>query len=85
MGSDFFEPLEEIQANLTNGKPHIGIGRDTVIKRSIIDKNVRIGKNVRLVNDSGVENADGPNGAYYIREGIIIVPKGSTVPDGTVV
>ena len=85
MGSDFFEPLEEIQANLSTGKPHIGIGRDTVIKRAIIDKNVRIGKEVRLVNDSAVENADGPNGAYYIREGIIIVPKGSTVPDGTVV
>jgi glucose-1-phosphate adenylyltransferase len=70
---------------LTSGKPHLGIGRDTIIKNAIVDKNVRIGKNVRLVNESGVDHADGPNGIYYIRDGIIIVPKGATVPDDTIV
>jgi glucose-1-phosphate adenylyltransferase len=84
MGSDRFEPLDEIQENLTSGKPHLGIGRDTMIKNAIVDKNVRIGKNVRLVNDGGIDNADGPNGIYYIRDGIIIVPKGATVPDDTI-
>jgi glucose-1-phosphate adenylyltransferase len=85
MGSDYFEPLNEIQENLTTGKPHLGIGKDTVIRRAIIDKNVRIGKDVKLVNDDGIDAADGPNGIYYIRDGIIIVPKGATVPDGTIV
>ena len=84
MGSDRFESLDEIQENLTSGKPHLGIGRDTIVKNAIVDKNVRIGKNVRLVNESGVDHADGPNGIYYIRDGIIIVPKGATVPDDTI-
>jgi glucose-1-phosphate adenylyltransferase len=84
MGSDWFESLEQIQTNLSSGKPHLGIGRDTQIRRAIIDKNVRIGKEVRLLNEAGIENGDGPNGIYYIRDGIIIVPKGATVPDGTI-
>ena len=85
MGSDFFEPPEEIQSNLESGKPHIGIGRNTHIRRAIIDKNVRIGKDVKLLNEARVETADDPNRRYYIRDGIIIVPKGASVADGTVV
>jgi glucose-1-phosphate adenylyltransferase len=85
MGSDYFEPLDEIHENLTAGKPHLGVGKNTSIRRAIIDKNVRIGKDVSLINNAGIENADGPNKAYYIRDGIIIVPKGATVPDGTTV
>ena len=84
MGSDFFEPPEEIQSNLDSGKPHIGIGRNTHIRRAIIDKNVRIGQDVRLLNEAGVKTADGPNRCYFIREGIIIVPKGACIDDGTV-
>ena len=85
MGSDYFEPLSEIQENLNTGKPHLGIGKNTIIRRAIVDKNVRIGKDVMLLNEAGVENADGPDRAYYIRDGIIIVPKGATVADGTIV
>ena len=85
MGSDFFEPLEAIQSNVESGKPHIGIGRNTHIRRAIIDKNVRIGKDVKLLNEARVDSADDPNRCYYIREGIIIVPKGACVNDGTVV
>ncbi len=83
MGSDFFESIEEIRSNLERGQPHIGIGENSVIKRAIVDKNVRIGKNVRLLNNSGIEFKDDENGCYYIREGIIIVPKGAVIPDGT--
>ena len=83
MGSDYFETIEEIRQNLSTGKPHIGIGENTLIKRAIIDKDVRIGKNVRLVNSGGVENKDSEDGSYFIRDGIIIVPKGGTIPDGT--
>lgn len=83
MGSDFFESIEEIQSNMERNSPHIGIGENTVIRRAIIDKNVRIGKNVRLLNIAGTQNMDGVNSDYFIREGIIIVPKGAVIPDGT--
>ena len=85
MGSDYFESIEEIKANIDQGIPHLGIGPNSAVRRAIVDKNVRIGKDVRLLNEGGIDNADGENGAYYIREGIIIVPKGGVIPDGTVV
>jgi len=85
MGSDFFESIEEIQNNLDRQIPPVGIGQNTIIRRAIIDKNTRIGNNVQLVNHNNIETADGENGSYYIREGIIIVPKNATIPDGTIV
>jgi len=78
MGADFYEygaPPE--------GVPALGIGKDVTLERVIIDKNARIGDGSRLVNENGVEHADG-NG-YFIRGGIIVVPKGGIVPPGTVV
>jgi glucose-1-phosphate adenylyltransferase len=83
MGSDFFESLEEIKANLTENRPHIGIGPNTIIRNAIIDKNVRIGKNVKLLNQSSIENKDCEYGTHYIRDGIIIIPKNAVIPDGT--
>jgi len=53
MGSDFFESIPELRENLDSGRPSIGIGRDTHIRRAIVDKNVRIGKGVRLLNEAG--------------------------------
>jgi glucose-1-phosphate adenylyltransferase len=74
LGADFYE--EEMAAsNLP-----LGIGRDVVLDRVIVDKNARIGDGVRLVNDSGVDHADGDG--YHIRNGIIIVPKGARVKAG---
>jgi glucose-1-phosphate adenylyltransferase len=61
----------------------IGIGRDAVLDRAIVDKNARIGEGARLVNDRGIENADGDG--YFIRGGLIIVPKNGVVKPGTVV
>lgn len=85
MGSDFFESMSEIGWNMKNNQPHIGIGERTKIRRAIIDKNVRIGKNVQLLNNDNVQNYDSPDRTYYIRDGIIIIPKNATVPDGTVI
>lgn len=82
MGSDFFQSLNDIGNDLKTGQPHIGIGSNTIIRKSIIDKNVRIGKNVKLVNRDGIDNYDDPDRSFYIREGIIIVPKNATVKDG---
>lgn len=83
MGTDFFESIEEIRKNNERGIPNIGIDENTYIKKAIIDKNVRIGKNVRLVNRDGAENYDSPDRSFYIREGIIIIPKNAVITDGT--
>jgi glucose-1-phosphate adenylyltransferase len=65
------------------GAPFIGVGRDVVLDRVVIDKNARIGDGARLTNERGVDHADG-NG-YYIRGGIIVVAKGGIIAPGTVV
>jgi glucose-1-phosphate adenylyltransferase len=74
LGADFYD----------DGRvPHLGIGRDVRLERTIIDKNARIGDGARLVNEKNVEHADGEG--YYIRGGIIVVPKGGVIAPGTVV
>jgi glucose-1-phosphate adenylyltransferase len=85
MGADYYQSIEEMRADIRAGTPRIGIGEGSIIRRAIIDKNARIGSNVRLVNESGTDNADGEGGSYYIRDRIIIVPKNAVVKDGTVV
>jgi glucose-1-phosphate adenylyltransferase len=77
LGADFYE--EETRAT----EIPLGIGGDVVLDRVIVDKNARIGDGVRLVNQSGIEHADGDG--YYIRNGIIVVPKGAMLPAGLVV
>jgi glucose-1-phosphate adenylyltransferase len=84
MGADYYQSLEELRDDHVAGRPRVGIGERSVITRAIVDKNARIGTGVRLVNEAGVENADGPDGSYYIRDRIIIVPKNAVVKDGTV-
>jgi glucose-1-phosphate adenylyltransferase len=59
------------------------VGEDSVIERAIVDKNTRIGRGVRIVNESGAQEKDAPD--YFIRDGIVIVPKGAVIPDGTVI
>jgi glucose-1-phosphate adenylyltransferase len=82
MGSDFYESLEEIKVNLSQNRPHIGIGPNTIIRNAIIDKNVRIGKDVKLLNRAGIEHKDCEYGTHHIRDGIIIIPKNAVIPDG---
>jgi glucose-1-phosphate adenylyltransferase len=81
VGADFYE-TDEDAAGL-GPTPRLGIGRDVVIDRAIIDKNARIGDGCRLVNESGVQEADGDG--WHIRSGIIVVPKGGVIKAGTVV
>ena len=85
MGADYYQTLEDMLGDREAGRPRIGIGEGTIIRRAIIDKNARIGAQVKLMNEAGAEDADGPDGSYYIRDRIIIVPKNATIPDGTVV
>ncbi len=85
MGADYYQTLEDMVADREAGRPRVGVGENTIIRRALIDKNARIGKDVRLLNEAGVEKADGPDGTYYIRDRIIIVPKNALIADGTVV
>jgi glucose-1-phosphate adenylyltransferase len=83
MGADYYQTVEEIQADRSRGIPPVGIGENTKIHKAIVDKNARIGANVTILNEAALEEADGEN--YYVRDGIVIVPKGAMVPDGTVI
>jgi glucose-1-phosphate adenylyltransferase len=83
MGCDYYSPTPESSDGETVTMPHMSIGRGTRINRAIIDKNVDIGDNCSLCNKSGVTEFDGPN--YHIREGIIIIPKNTVIPPGTVI
>src|SRR5215208_3788858 len=85
MGADFYQTFEDMRQDLGRGLPRVGIGEGTVVKHAIIDKNARIGTNARLLNEAGTTVSDGPNGSYYIRDGIIIVPKNAVMADGTVI
>jgi glucose-1-phosphate adenylyltransferase len=85
MGADYYQTIEDMRSEISAGIPRIGIGENTIIRRAIIDKNTRIGAGVHLVNESGIEHADGDGGNYHIRDRIIIVPKNAIIPDGTVI
>ena len=77
LGADYYEDEGE-----ASDIP-LGIGRNVVLDRVIVDKNARIGDGVRLVNEKQVQEADGDG--YFIRRGIIIIPKGAKIAPGVVV
>ncbi|KAK4742138.1 hypothetical protein SAY87_000139 [Trapa incisa] len=87
MGFDTYELTNH--GHPVNGKPcaavpPLGIGANTHIRRSIVDKNARIGKNVMLINRDGVQEGDGEADGYMIRDGIVVVLRSAVIPDGTV-
>ncbi|XHR27707.1 MAG: glucose-1-phosphate adenylyltransferase [Chthoniobacteraceae bacterium] len=82
MGNDFFDADLALH-DVADGCTPLGIGRNCQIDHAIIDKNARIGDNVTISPKGKPAHFDGPN--YYIREGIIIVPKNTTIPAGTVI
>lgn len=81
MGSDFYESEDGKIYNRKHGIINIGIGANTIIKNAIIDKNARIGKNCKIINKNNLVDFDGGN--YYVRDGVIIVPKNSMIMDNT--
>jgi len=85
MGADYYEsPMERAKA-LDCGKVPLGIGSNSTIQRAIVDKNARIGRNVRIVNKDRVEEASREDLGFVIRSGIVVVIKNATIPDGTVI
>jgi glucose-1-phosphate adenylyltransferase len=80
LGADFYEADDAAPAR--GESPRLGIGRDVTLDRVIVDKNARIGDGARLVNEHGVQEADGEG--YFIRNGVIIVPKDGVIQPGTI-
>jgi glucose-1-phosphate adenylyltransferase len=85
MGADYYETEAEMAAMLAEGKVPLGIGEKSTIRNCIIDKNARIGKNVVIANADNVQEAERPSEGYYIRSGIVVILKNSTIKDGTVI
>jgi glucose-1-phosphate adenylyltransferase len=78
MGADFYQDEDP---RPVPGRPPLGIGANCVIEGAIIDKNARIGNNVVISPAGKPENVDGDN--FYIRDGVVVVPKGTVIPSGT--
>jgi glucose-1-phosphate adenylyltransferase len=85
MGADSTESHAERQAVLAKGGVPLGIGAHSVIQRAILDKNVRIGSHVKVINKDHVEEADRSALGFTIRSGIVVIEKNATLPDGTVI
>jgi len=85
MGSDFYEsPTERLQS-LESGKVPLGVGANTTIRRAIVDKNARIGRYVQIVNKDRVLEASREDLGFVIQNGIVVIIKNATIPDGTVI
>lgn len=87
MGADYYQPFTERQSGIDCESQQIslGIGADTTVRRAIIDKNARIGCNVRIINKDRVEEAERENQGFFIRNGIVVILKNAVIPDGTVI
>jgi len=79
MGNDYYETPERAR----HGAPAMGIGHGTIIERTIVDKSARIGSGVRITPDEKPAELDGRN--FYVRDGIVVIPKNAVIPDGTII
>ena len=83
LGADYYESAAEKAENKKLGLPDIGVGAGSVIEAAILDKNVRIGRNVVIRNHAGEPDAE--TKSYTIKDGIVIIPKSVTIPEGTII
>ncbi len=85
MGADFYEPFAERKSGLQSGDIPVGIGAGSTIRRAIVDKNARIGRNVQIINKDRVEEAQREDEGFYIRNGIVVVFKNTAIVDNTII
>jgi glucose-1-phosphate adenylyltransferase len=83
MGNDFYQNIDDMNDDLANNKQLVGIGERCYISNAIIDKNCRIGNDVHICGGKHLENFS--NDLYTIKEGVVVVKKGSTLPDGYII
>ncbi|HAO12364.1 MAG TPA: glucose-1-phosphate adenylyltransferase [Planktothrix sp. UBA8407] len=85
MGSDFYQAFSERSSGLREGEVSLGIGSNTVIRKAIVDKNARIGRNVQIINKEDIQEAEREDLGFYIRSGIVVILKNAVIPDYTVI
>ena len=83
MGIDFYETIEEIEHDKNHGLPSVGIGNRCYVRNAIVDKNCRIGDDVRINGGSHLENTD--HALYTVKDGIVVIKKGAVLPNGFVI
>jgi glucose-1-phosphate adenylyltransferase len=83
MGNDYYETIAEIENALHKGIPNVGIGARCYIKNAIVDKNCRIGDDVRINGGNHLANTD--HSLYTVKDGIVVVKKGAVLPNGFVI
>ena len=83
MGSDYYDTLEEMKRAAERGLPKLGIGERCYIRNAIIDKNCRIGNDVRINGGGHLPDSDHP--LYTVKDGIVVVKKGAILPDGFII
>jgi glucose-1-phosphate adenylyltransferase len=79
MGADFYQSLTERQSKLDSGAVPMGIGAGTTIRKAIVDKNARIGRNVQIINKDNVQDAERESEGFYIRSGIVVILKNALI------
>ena len=84
MGIDYYENANQLDENRRLGLPNVGVGAGSVIERAIIDKNARIGRNVRILNETGIVDSDELT-SHVIRDGVTVIAKAATLRDGLVI
>ncbi|HWX76350.1 MAG TPA: glucose-1-phosphate adenylyltransferase [Candidatus Acidoferrales bacterium] len=85
MGADYYESPLERAKTLESGKVPLGVGANTTIRRAIVDKNARIGRNVQIVNKDRVTEGRREELGFVIENEIVVVIKNATIPDGTII
>jgi glucose-1-phosphate adenylyltransferase len=83
MGIDFYETIEEIENARSHGLPTVGIGNRCYIRNAIVDKNCRVGDDVRINGGPHLENTD--HSLYTVKDGIVVLKKGAVLPNGFVI
>jgi glucose-1-phosphate adenylyltransferase len=85
MGADYYESPAERVDRLESGKVPLGVGANTTVRKAIVDKNARIGRSVQIVNKDNVVEGSRENLGFVIQNGIVVVIKNATIPDGMVI
>jgi glucose-1-phosphate adenylyltransferase len=85
IGSDKFQTAADEAADQRAGRPPLNVGDGVVIRNAILDKDCRIGHGVKILNEANREEYDEPTGLWHVRDGIVCVPRGAAIPDGTVI
>lgn len=83
LGADYYETKEE--CSFVPGCQPIGVGRNSVIRKALIDKNVRVGADVKIVNKDNLTEANREDEGFLIKDGIVVVVKNARIADGTVI